>query len=177
MMGAGMRYRSAYGSRLLAGLIDLALVAVPCFALFFLTSSSAPAGTVAPSTSVVDITLGTTEHYLAGFPAVVFTVVSALIWVLLLGILPAQTGSTPGMALRGLRVSGEDGEPVPLSRHLVRTALWVLDGFPYVLPGVVAFISILVTPSRRRIGDFAARTIVIAVDADEARRGSFEHRY
>lgn len=160
-MDGGLRYRSAYGSRLLAGVIDLVLVAVPCFALFFAVSSSAPAGTVPPAGTVVEISLGTTERYLTGGAAVAFGAVVLVIWVLLFGALAAETGATAGMALLGLRVTGEDGAPVSLSRHLVRTALWVVDGFPYILPGAVGLICIVVTPTRRRIGDLVARTIVV----------------
>jgi uncharacterized RDD family membrane protein YckC len=164
-----VRYRSAYGKRLLAGLIDLVLAAVPCFALFFVVSSTAPAGTVPPSGSVV-IAVGTTERYLMGGPALAFVAMTLVIWVLLFGMLPAQTGATAGMTLLGLRVAGEDGAPVSLSRHLVRTALWLVDGFPYVIPGAVAFILIVITPTRRRFGDLAARTVVVR--ADDAATGT-----
>jgi len=164
MMATDMPYRPAYGARLAAGLIDLLVAAVPCFALFFAVSSTAPAGSIAPGGSVVSLGLGTSERYLMGGPAVVFTGCCVLVWLLLFGLLPAQTGATVGMTLRGLRVLGDDGAPASLSKHLVRTALWVVDGFPYVISGAVALICIVVTPTRRRIGDFVAGTVVVWAD-------------
>ncbi len=66
------------------------------------------------------------------------------------------------MRLLGLRVVGQDGRRVGIGRHLLRTVLWLIDGFPYFVPGGVAFLCALATPDRQRVGDLAARTLVVA---------------
>jgi len=87
-----------------------------------------------------------------------------LVWLIVFGFMPAQRGSTFGMRLLGLKVIGEDGGPAPPSRHLIRTAGWLIDGLPFVVPGAVGLVCILVTPSRRRVGDFMAHTYVVRTE-------------
>src|SRR3546814_11777769 len=57
-------------------------------------------------------------------------------------------------------VVGEDGRAPGLGKALLRWVLWVLDGFPYVLP-LVGGIVALTTVGHRRVGDMAAKTFVV----------------
>jgi uncharacterized RDD family membrane protein YckC len=69
-------------------------------------------------------------------------------------------GTTPGKWLLGIRVVGTDLAPCGLARALMRNALKFVDGFFNFLVGIllVAF-----TPEWQRVGDLAARTLVIRV--------------
>jgi uncharacterized RDD family membrane protein YckC len=61
-----------------------------------------------------------------------------------------------------------DGSTASPGRHLARTLLWVVDGFPYFIPGAVGLLCIAATPTRQRVGDIAAQTIVVPI---RTRRG------
>ena len=43
----------------------------------------------------------------------------------------------------------------------MRWLLWIVDGFPYVIPGLTGFIVALTTAGHRRVGDMAAKTFVV----------------
>jgi uncharacterized RDD family membrane protein YckC len=87
---------------------------------------------------------------------------AAIAWAILLVALFAFTegrwGVTPGKWLAGIRVVGTDLAPCGFGRGLVRNLLKFADGFFNFLVGIlmVAF-----TPDWQRLGDLAARTIVI----------------
>jgi uncharacterized RDD family membrane protein YckC len=79
-------------------------------------------------------------------------------------------GTTPGKWLLGIRVVGTDLAPCGFARALMRNALRFVDGFFNFLVGIllVAF-----TPEWQRIGDLAARTLVIRVpDARNSAAGT-----
>jgi uncharacterized RDD family membrane protein YckC len=165
----------AYGARLVAGGIDVLLAAVPLLLLFYSVARSAPAGTIGLGGSL-DITIGSTEHYLVGGQAILFVGLALAIWTIVFGLVPVVFGATAGMIAAGLQIIGVDGRPVTFGRHMARTAAWLLDGFPYVLPGAMAFVCIVATPSRRRVGDRLAGTAVVHVRAPVPAPGASESR-
>lgn len=69
-------------------------------------------------------------------------------------------GTTPGKKLMGLRVVGIDGEPCGFGRALVRNVLKLADGFFNFNVGLLLA---ALTDTRQRLGDMAARTVVIRV--------------
>jgi len=69
-------------------------------------------------------------------------------------------GRTIGKALFNLRVIHEEGYPLTLWPAMLRNFLRAADSFPFLTYGV-AFLSMLLTGRFRRLGDLAARTIVI----------------
>lgn len=71
-------------------------------------------------------------------------------------------GKTPGKSMFGIRVLGIDGEPVGFGPSMVRNLLRLVDLFP-VLP-VLGPIAILVSDRNQRIGDLAARTLVVRLE-------------
>ncbi len=92
---------------------------------------------------------------------------SVVFWGLnagLLVVLQAFTGWTPGKLVTGIRTVREDGRPPGFVKALLRWLLWIVDGFPYVLP-LVGFITGLTTVGHRRLGDMAAKTFVVRKDA------------
>jgi len=72
--------------------------------------------------------------------------------------LEGQYCLTPGKWLLGIRVVGTDLRPCGFGRALLRNILRFVDGFFNYLVGImlVAF-----TENQQRVGDFAARTIVV----------------
>jgi uncharacterized RDD family membrane protein YckC len=68
-------------------------------------------------------------------------------------------GRTPGKSMFSIQVVGIDGEPVGFGPSVVRNLLRLVDLFP-ALP-VLGAISILASDRNQRLGDLAARTIVI----------------
>ena len=68
-------------------------------------------------------------------------------------------GKTPGKWLMGIRVVGTDLQPCGFGRAFLRNLLTFVDGFFNFLVGalMVAF-----TENWQRLGDFAARTVVLA---------------
>jgi uncharacterized RDD family membrane protein YckC len=72
-------------------------------------------------------------------------------------------GVTPGKWLVSIRVVGTDLRPCGFGRALLRNVLKLVDGFFNFLVGVLL---IAFTPEWQRLGDLAARTIVIAVSRD-----------
>lgn len=88
----------------------------------------------------------------------------AAVWLLLIlvafSVGEGRWGVTPGKWATGIRVVGDDLRPCGLGRAFVRNLLKMIDGFFSYLVGIlmVAF-----TPQWQRLGDLAARTIVIRV--------------
>ncbi len=80
-----------------------------------------------------------------------------------------NNGRTPGKSMFSIQVVGIDGEPVGFGPSVVRNLLRLVDLFP-ALP-ILGAISILASDRNQRLGDLAARTIVIR----EAKPGSDEH--
>lgn len=70
-------------------------------------------------------------------------------------------GKTPGKAMFSIQVLGLDGEPVGFGPSIVRNLLRLVDLFP-AFP-ILGAISILVSDRNQRLGDLAARTIVVRI--------------
>jgi uncharacterized RDD family membrane protein YckC len=84
--------------------------------------------------------------------------------VLMLVVLQGLTGWTIGKLVTGIRTVRADGRPPGLLKALVRWLLWIVDGFPYLLP-LVGFITAVTTVGHRRVGDMAAGTYVVRASA------------
>jgi uncharacterized RDD family membrane protein YckC len=88
---------------------------------------------------------------------------SAMLLLIALGVgyyvvCEAATGATVGKRVVGIRVVGEDGDPVTFGAAVVRNLLRIVDGFFFYFIG---FISALLSKRRQRLGDRAAHTIVV----------------
>ena len=70
----------------------------------------------------------------------------------------AIQGGTFGNKALGLRIVKEDGGPIGWSEAIIRTLLRIVDHF---FGGLVAFICILSSEKKQRVGDMVAKTIVI----------------
>ncbi len=102
----------------------------------------------------------TTELF-AGWAGTAATLVTAAaLWAAALVTLQGVTGATPGKFVCGLRVVTAEGEPCGPARSAVRSAAWIVDGFPYVLP-LTAYAAAIGDAEAQRLGDRAAGTYVI----------------
>lgn len=98
---------------------------------------------------------GTWEGSLAGLPAFVFGLLVLGYYILMEGYL----GQTVGKMATGIKVVRENTDEVPgLGPATIRTVLRIVDGFFLYL---VAFITVLVSGKRQRLGDMAAHTQVV----------------
>lgn len=141
------------GSRFLAILID-SLVQGAVYALLifaFAISSAAAAGT---STRL--------PSDLGNVLAVAILIVIFLIqfgYFIVFEI--ALNGQTPGKRLIGLRVIKENGYPLAVLDSIVRNIVRVIDFFPFAYG--VGVIAMFTNARAKRLGDYAAGTIVVQV--------------
>lgn len=88
-------------------------------------------------------------------------IAAALIGLLVLvafSYLEGRFGKTPGKWLLGIRVLGTDLQPCGFGRALLRNLLTFVDGFFNFLVGALL---VALTEKWQRLGDLAARTIVV----------------
>jgi uncharacterized RDD family membrane protein YckC len=114
---------------------------------------------VAPFTPVIDVVhrsgyyhfhIGGHHLFWPGLAAIVY-------FTLFEGI----TGATLGKFLLGIRVVNEDGSKVTWSNSIVRNVSRLVDEFPYFIPYLVGAIAVWNSPTRQRLGDRWAHTVVV----------------
>jgi uncharacterized RDD family membrane protein YckC len=130
------------GSRFMAQAIDLLLLLIVFFAI-----------------SLLALLLGSVLR--DGRLAFLFwLIVSFALFVLYFPILEGVwSGQTPGKRLMHIRVLGERGEPVTLTQVAIRNLIRLVDFLP-VFYGV-GIITLFVQGGSKRLGDFAAGTVVV----------------
>ncbi|MDX6383895.1 MAG: hypothetical protein QOK48_1468 [Blastocatellia bacterium] len=69
---------------------------------------------------------------------------------------------TPGKFTQGLVVRNIDGTRCNLKGHLLRTLARILEANPILLGGIPAGVVIFSLPTRQRLGDLMAGTVVIS---------------
>ena len=73
-------------------------------------------------------------------------------------VMEATRGATLGKMALGLRVVKTDGSPISWSESIIRNLLRIIDGlFIYLVGAILVWTS----PLRQRLGDRAAKTVVI----------------
>jgi uncharacterized RDD family membrane protein YckC len=164
---------SVVGRRVLAAIIDLALVLVPMMLIVTSQFEYVDAGSL-PVTAeqFCDDRLDDRGGFCVNADGVDGRVYFAddlpseatvFWWVANIGmfvVLQGLTGWTIGKLLLGIRTVREDGRAAGMGKALVRRLLWIVDGFPYFLP-LVGFIVALTSTGHRRVGDMAAKTFVV----------------
>jgi uncharacterized RDD family membrane protein YckC len=79
-------------------------------------------------------------------------------------------GQTPGKRLVGIRVIDEQGSSISFGQAVTRNLLRVADGLPLLIPDVmpvlygVGFLTAACNREQRRLGDWAAGTLVVYVE-------------
>jgi uncharacterized membrane protein SpoIIM required for sporulation/uncharacterized RDD family membrane protein YckC len=82
-----------------------------------------------------------------------------LFWFYMIILSYLFSGSTPGKMLTGLKVIKLNGEPLDFSTILIRNIARGIDSFPIINP--IGYIIAQTNAKRRRLGDFAAGTVVV----------------
>lgn len=132
--------------RLFAGLLDLV----------FITFASALVGATIGAFAGPDPGESATVDAVVNAIAILAAIV--LIFVVF-GLMQSRTGQTLGKKLFKIEVVWEeDGKPPSLGRALLRTLLLLVDGMFF---GLVALLAVLMSDKNRRLGDMAARTLVV----------------
>ena len=140
---ARMQYVSV-GRRFVAYLIDIIILGLV----------TAPFGTYR-------VENGTASYRVVGAPFLL----SLLVFIAYFTILEATLGATLGKLALGIRVLKADGTKLDWGASLVRNILRIVDAIPYFIPYLLGAILIWSSPTRQRLGDRAASTIVVRKDS------------
>jgi len=143
-------FQASITRRAVAQLIDvLVLAAPPLLGVVFASSSYWPYG------------LGAVEGFsgfvLASTPALAGFALSAAAFFAF-AYSEGKWGVTPGKWVARIRVLGTDLQPCGMSRALVRNLLKVIDGFFNFMVGIMV---VALSENWQRVGDMAARTVVV----------------
>lgn len=139
------------GSRFLALAVDVFVQVVVAIALLYTlvyASTRLPKGAVAPSRFEESVATG-----------IFLFAVFMLFFGYFIVFEAFWHGQTPGKRLLGIRVVRDGGYAVDLGASLVRNVIRIVEGSMCFY--VVAAISALVSSENKRVGDFAAGTIVV----------------
>lgn len=85
-------------------------------------------------------------------------------------------GQTPGKRWTGLRAVREGGQPVDLTSASVRNLLRIIDMIPVLIPYIVAAISVFFSKHNKRLGDYAAGTVVVKERREQIDLRKFEQQ-
>jgi uncharacterized RDD family membrane protein YckC len=81
-----------------------------------------------------------------------------LLCIIIFSVMEGRLGYSPGKLLLGIRVLGTDLQLCGFWRALVRNLLMFVDGFFNFMVGIMV---VALTEHWQRIGDMAARTVVV----------------
>jgi uncharacterized RDD family membrane protein YckC len=95
---------------------------------------------------------------LSGIHALVVILVCLCVGLLYYWLLEGFFGATIGKAIAGVRVLKNDGSRCSLKPSLIRNIMRIVDGIAIYLVG---FIVAIFSKMRRRVGDYAAGTVVV----------------
>jgi uncharacterized RDD family membrane protein YckC len=153
------------GRRVVAYIIDsIVVIAIVAIAWFALTKKI-PGGCTAGG-----VTINGDCHGFEGGSSnrAIWLLISFLASLTVFAILPGLRGSSPGKAIAGIRVVSRDGGTPGIGRGVVRWLMYIVDGFPYILPMLVGFIAAMTDKAQhRRLGDRVAGTLVVDKRAAE----------
>lgn len=98
---------------------------------------------------------GSVSVSLTGVPAVLTFVIFFLYFI----VLEAALGATLGKLLLGIRVVNVDGSRISWGASILRNILRIIDALPFAY--ILGAILIWTSPRKQRLGDRAARTVVV----------------
>ena len=146
------------GRRVAAFIIDgLILAAISAIAWFALTKSVGSGSCIGGGVTINGKCHGFTSSGNRTLWYLINTVASIGIFWVMQGL----TGKTPGKAMMGIQVVNAEGQPPGVGRAALRSILWIVDDFPYIIPLLTGFITSLTTQRNQRVGDMVASTFVV----------------
>lgn len=98
---------------------------------------------------------GSVSVSLTGVPAVLTFVIFFLYFI----VLEAALGATLGKLLLGIRVVNVDGSRISWGASILRNILRIIDALPFAY--ILGAILIWTSQRKQRLGDRAARTVVV----------------
>jgi uncharacterized RDD family membrane protein YckC len=158
------------GSRLVAGIIDGALIVLLLLLVVVLPFAALGAGGALVN-NVGDKIVGRSSDLLEGIDAVAFAIVMlgsfAILWGYYVAAELVTDGRSPGKRAVGLRVLRTDGFPISVAESVVRNLVRAID----VIPGMyfVGLVTMMISARSQRLGDLAAGTIVVRERVGEDR--------
>ncbi|KAB8142726.1 RDD family protein [Chloroflexia bacterium SDU3-3] len=135
------------GSRFLAAVVDSLLIALAMAVVLF------GAGLLRDSIGVLD---GASESVIA---ALIILLVMVILWGYYIIFELVWSGQTPGKRLVGLRVVRDGGQPVTFLSVAIRNFIRLVDFLPAFYG--IGVITMFIDTRSRRLGDFAAGTLVV----------------
>jgi uncharacterized RDD family membrane protein YckC len=145
--------------RAVAQLIDLAIVAGPGIgAVPFIMWKSMSGSIEGPPTFAAGV---------AFFAPMLAGIGWAILTALIFTYTEGRSGLTPGKWATRIRVLGTDLQPCGFGRALVRNLLKCIDGFFNFMVGIMV---VALSENWQRVGDMAARTIVVEWSPEDNRR-------
>lgn len=143
------------GSRFLALAVDGLIQSVCVFAIFIIWAIAAPA--VARLPKALNIKPATLE---AMYLAIGITILFVILYGYFIFFEASWNGQTPGKRLIGIRVVRDGGYPLDFMGSLLRNTVRVIESIPpfLYLPSAV---SCVLSSQNKRLGDYAAGTIVV----------------
>lgn len=133
--------RAAVGRRIAAGILDLVVLSVLSFLLASMFGGATAGG-------------GEVGFQLTGGPALLLFALGFGYYIVLEGLV----GQTLGKMALGIRVVSQDGSRAGWGAVVVRNLLRIVDGFFFYLVGLIVMLS---TARKQRVGDLAAKTMVV----------------
>jgi uncharacterized RDD family membrane protein YckC len=104
--------------------------------------------------------------FLHGFGWTVATLITMVVYLWYWVLRPnSRHGQTFGMQLLGVRIISKDGGPANMLQYFVRAILLIVDTFFF---GLVGLITMMASGYHQRVGDHAARTLVVAAGYGES---------
>lgn len=160
--------------RVAAFIVDYLIISAFNFAVFFAFASDEDEIRSKVLSGDVDLTTTTYGNFTIGDKE--YAIVGGTFWIYFLivlaagigyfWVLPGIRGWTPGKALLGLRIVRDDmSGPAGVGKNAVRSLLWIVDAFPYVIPNLTGFIVALRNGQSKRVGDIVAGTLVVRKEA------------
>jgi uncharacterized RDD family membrane protein YckC len=150
------------GRRVAAFIIDgLILAAISAVAWFALTKNVGPGGCIGGGVEINGKCRGFTD----GGNRTLWIVINNVASIGILWVMQGLTGKTPGKAMMGIQVVNAEGRPPGIGRAALRSILWIIDAFPYIIPFLTGFITALTSQRNQRVGDMAASTFVVDKNA------------
>jgi uncharacterized RDD family membrane protein YckC len=140
--------------RAFAQIIDFFLLGAPTLTGFLL---------IFPSFDFEKMLISGPGNILAGLGLILSQLLWVAICLFFFSLLEGKWGITPGKWVLGIRVLGTDLRPCGFGRAFVRNLLKFIDGFFNFMVGILL---VALTENWQRVGDMAARTVVINVKGE-----------